>query len=332
MPIEKMPKNLLPANYVPPGGIRHKVGNEDSWSSLAKKLGIDVGYLIEFNFKTRDPDEVNWYLRRNVGCKKQTADGKNWMFSAAASPGVIYFPPAKTTNVVKAAPTTVCPEELNSAQATLRKSQQVADTILGPGARSDMPYWFARLYQYITLYEIQDRGVLSHPCFLLHFIPIFYDSYVVAAEAFKKKGSIPSHWQDHFNMASLIVDPSQLIPWVNAVTKSLISGVTAHIKGDMAPSLEKAYRTFSVKYTGVPPFDTFKQDFFDRNRPIFAKVRETLVNELVNRGMGLATFGKSVDPSFASKAAEVVNMGLNIDEIYKWREDAWRTAKLKLRQ
>jgi hypothetical protein len=58
----------------------------------------------------------------------------------------------------------------------------------------------------------------------------------------------------------------------------------------------------------------------------------TLVNELVNRGMGLATFGKSVDPSFASKAAEVVNMGLKIDDIYKWREDAWRTAKLKLRQ
>jgi hypothetical protein len=155
---------------------------------------------------------------------------------------------------------------------------------------------------------------------------------VVAAEAFKKKGSIPSHWQDHFNMASLIVDPSQLIPWMNAVTKSLISGVAAHIKGDMAPSLEKAYRTFSAKYTGVPPFDTFKQDFFDRNRPIFAKVRLTLVNELVNRGMGLATSGKSVDPSFASQAAEVVNMGLKIDEIYKWREDAWRTAKLKLRQ
>ena len=133
-------------------------------------------------------------------------------------------------------------------------------------------------------------------------------------------------------MASLIVDPSQLMLWVNAVTKSLIFGVTAHIKGDMAPSLEKAYRTFSAKYTGVPPFDTFKQDFFDRNRPIFAKVQVTLVNELVNRGMGFAVFGKSVDPNFASKAAEVMNMGLNIDEIYRWREDAWKTAKLKLGQ
>jgi hypothetical protein len=332
MPIEKMPRNPLPANYVSPGGIPYKVGNEDSWSSLAVKLGIDVWRLIEFNFKTRDPDEVNWYLRRNVGCKKQTPDGKNWMFSAAASPGIIYLPPGKTTTVVKAAPTKVCPEELNAAQATLRRSQEIAESILGRGATSDMPYWFARLYQYITLYEIQDQGMLSHPCFLLHFIPIFYDSYAVAVEAFKSKGSIPPHWQDHFNMASLIVDPSQLMPWVNAVTKSLISGITAHIQKDMAQSLEKAYRTFSAKYTGVPPFDTFYHDFFDRNRPVFVKVRLAIVNELVNRGMGLAAMGKSVDPNFASKGAEVVNMGLNIDEIFNWRKEAWREAKSKLRQ
>jgi len=332
MPIEKMPKNPLSANYVPPGGIPLKVGNEDSWSSLAKKLGIDVGYLIEFNFKTRDPDEVNWYLRRNVGCKRQTADGKSWMFSAAANPGLIYFPPAKMTTGVKAAPTTLCPEELTAALATLHKSQEVAKTILGPRPTSDMPYWFARLYYYITMYEIQDRGALRHPCFLLHFIPIFYDSYLVAAEAFKKKGGIPSHWQDHFNMASLIVDQSQLMPWANAVTKSLVYGVAAHIKVDMAPSLEKAYRTFSAKYIGVPPLDTFKQDFFDRNMPIFAKVRLDLLHELVNWGMGLAMNGKFVDPNFASKAAVVMNMGLNTGEIYKWRDDAWREAKRRLGQ
>jgi hypothetical protein len=332
MPIEKMPKSPLPTSYVPPGGIRYKVGDGDSWGSIAKKQGIDVMHLIEFNFKTRDPDEVNWYLRRNVGCKKQTGDGKNWIFSATATPGFIYLPPAKTAPVVKAAPTTVCPDELSAAQATLKKSQEVADTILGKGATSDMPYWFARLYQYITLYEIQDRDKLTQPCFMLHFIPVFYDSYLVAVDAFKNKGTIPAHWQDHFNMAALILDSSQLIPWTNAVAKSLAHGVSAHIQGDMAPSLEKAYRTFSAKYSGVPSFDTFKADFFERNRPVFAKVRTTLVNELVNRGMGFAMYGKSIDPNFASKAAEIVGVGLNIDEIYKWREEAWRTAKVKLGQ
>jgi hypothetical protein len=157
--------------------------------------------LIEFNFKTQNPEEINWYLRRNVGCKKQTRDGKNWMFSTNAAPGVIYRPLEAPAKVVREAPTTVCPEELNAANETLRKSQQVADTILQPRATSDLPYWFARLYQYITLYEIEDRQKLSYPCFLLHFIPIFYDSYFIAADAFMKKTNIPQHWQEHFNMA-----------------------------------------------------------------------------------------------------------------------------------
>jgi hypothetical protein len=123
MPIEKAPRHPLPSNYVPPGGERYTVGNGDSWTALAKKRGIDVGDLIEFNFQTRDPAEVNWYLRRNVGCRK-TDDGRNWIFSADASPGLIYFPPAKKPiPVVKPEASAPCPEELNAAQATLEKSR-----------------------------------------------------------------------------------------------------------------------------------------------------------------------------------------------------------------
>jgi hypothetical protein len=332
MPIEKAPKLPLPAAYVPSGGVAYKVKDNDSWVSIAKRQGVDVWNLIEFNFKTRNPDEVNWYLRHRVGCKKTTADGKNWMFSSDAKPGIIHLPAGKKAPAKKEAPTDTCSEELASAKGTLEKSREVADTIVGRGATSDMPYWFARLYQYITLYEIEDRGKLTHPCFVLHFIPIFYDTYFVAVDAFKKKSGIPSHWQDHFTLAGLYVDPSQLFPYAASVTKSLITGVTAHIKGDMAPSLEKAYRSFRDKYTGVPPFDTYKLDFFERNRPIFEKVRNTLVNELVNRGMGMAAMGKSVDPNLASKAADEVKMGLDIGEIYKWREEAWKTAKTNLGQ
>ena len=142
---------------------------------------------------------------------------------------------------------------------------------------------------------------------------------------------IPNHWQDHFTMAGLIVDPSKLNLWVNAVSKSLATGVFAHINGDMAESLVTAYKSFSAKYTGVPPLDTFKDDFFKANIKVFEKVRLTLVNELVNRGAGLGTFGKSVDPKFASEAAAAVNIGLNISEIYGWREKAWNKAKEKLR-
>ena len=267
---------------------------------------------------------------RLLSCEKRSSDECS-CFHAEYYLGSDVVHDAPTSNV-RPAPTNVCLQELSAAQATLQKSQEVADTILGPGATSDMPYWFARLYQYITQYEIQDRGTLTQPCFLLHFIPIFYDTYKLAADAFVNKGNIPPHWQDHFSTAGLIVDPSQLMPWVAAVTHSLLAGVTAHIKFDMEPSLIKAYKSFSTKYSGVPPFDDFKPDFFDRNKPIFSKVRVTLVNELVNRGTGLAAFGKSVNPNFASSAAETVRLGLDIEEIYRWRDVAWRRAKFMLGQ
>lgn len=336
MPIEKKPANPLPKNFVPFGGLPYKVGDQDSWSSIAAKLKIDVWDLIEFNFKTRDPDEVNWYLHWRVGCKKATGDQKNWMFSKLADPGIIFFPtikePAKQTPTPF--PIKVCPDELAAAQATLTRSKDIADTILKTKATSDMPYWFARLYQYITMQEIADRELLTYPCFMLHFIPIFYDTYAIPAEAFKggAKGKIPVHWQDHFAMAGLVVDPSQLTVWVNAVAKSLATGVAAHIKGDMADALAAAHKSFSAKYTGVPPLDTFKDDFFKTNMKVFEKVRLLLVNELVNRGSGLAMIGKSVNPKFASEAAAAVNVGLNISEIYKWREEAWKKAKEKLGQ
>jgi hypothetical protein len=48
--------------------------------------------LCFFNFKTRKPPEINWYLHHKVGCRKQTRDGNNYMFSAADNPGIVYLP------------------------------------------------------------------------------------------------------------------------------------------------------------------------------------------------------------------------------------------------
>lgn len=276
------------------------------------------------------------------------------------------------------APTTNYPDELNAAQATLKKSRLIATTIIPKGARSDLPYWFAELYYYITLYEIQRRSIFSHPAFVMRFIPIFYDMYGDAAEVYKISGAtgtaesaetavtgalvggmagatagwaagmvaqavagaahaaitraaMPDHWRDHFVIASQIVDSSQVYLYINAVTKSIVSGVKAHIQGDMDKALVKAYRTYTERYSNVPPFDTFYPDFFERNKQIFGDVRVALINELVNLGMGLAVSNRQIDPNFASKAADILNMGLNIDEIYRWRDKAWQSAKATLR-
>ena len=92
MPNEKTPTRALPVNYVPPGGLAYRIVDGDNWWNVARRFSIDVNALMRFNFQTIVPEEVNWYLRRNVGCKLATPDGRNWRFSTTASPGLIYIP------------------------------------------------------------------------------------------------------------------------------------------------------------------------------------------------------------------------------------------------
>ena len=66
---------------------------QESWETVARDFGIDVDWLIYFNFMTKKSDVVNWYLRHYVGCKKVSPSGNNWMFSNDARPGIIYIPP-----------------------------------------------------------------------------------------------------------------------------------------------------------------------------------------------------------------------------------------------
>jgi hypothetical protein len=91
--IEHPPRDRKPLpNPFFPGGQRYKVSDGEDWKSVAKLFNVDVQTLIYFNFQTTDPDVVNWYLHRNVGCNKPTKDGFNWKFSSSANPGFIYIP------------------------------------------------------------------------------------------------------------------------------------------------------------------------------------------------------------------------------------------------
>jgi hypothetical protein len=89
MPLETEPKIKAP---IPTNSEKYKVKDGDSWESIARRIGIDVWKLIDFNFKTKDPREVNWYLRDYVGCNLPTNDKLNWRFSSSANPGIIYLP------------------------------------------------------------------------------------------------------------------------------------------------------------------------------------------------------------------------------------------------
>ena len=93
MPMEKRPPNPLPKGPRPGSRSQpHRVVDGETLESVAKKHGIPTNRLIQHNFGTLDPAEVNWYLREHVGCTLPTADGRNWRFSSAARPGLIYLP------------------------------------------------------------------------------------------------------------------------------------------------------------------------------------------------------------------------------------------------
>jgi hypothetical protein len=96
---EKTPARI-DLNYKPDGGVPYKVVTGDDWWKLAAKpevkvTGIDALGLCEYNFQTRLPPEINWYLRNKVGCTTTTHDKKNYTFTSDASPGIVYLPPPK---------------------------------------------------------------------------------------------------------------------------------------------------------------------------------------------------------------------------------------------
>jgi hypothetical protein len=67
----------------------------DSFGSIAQHEGIDAWALILFNFQTTDPAEVNWYLKNDLKCTKETRDRKNYIFSGGEQ---IYIPEGVSPN------------------------------------------------------------------------------------------------------------------------------------------------------------------------------------------------------------------------------------------
>jgi outer membrane protein OmpA-like peptidoglycan-associated protein len=230
--------------------------------------------------------------------------------------------------------------ERDAARRTLAKSAAVARrfivTVGAVGARGrfvptilDNKYWFAKLYELITYHEIGEGGRMAHPAFVFHFMPIFYDMYSDALDAFQRGdlGKVSPLWQQHFRAAAR-PDVSSFSSWQRGIQTSINTGVAAHIQGDMGTALERAYRSYTAKYClPRPHFDTFRPDFFENNWPIFQRVQADLF-------LDLARFGPfPVRPEVAQAligAGAQIAGGLDLNEVFKWRAAAWATAKRRL--
>lgn len=75
------------------------VGTTDNWWNLAKGHQVRPWEIIEANFETSVPEEVNWYLREYVGCTKLGPRGRNYRFEGA-NPGRILMPFGEAVNEI----------------------------------------------------------------------------------------------------------------------------------------------------------------------------------------------------------------------------------------
>jgi hypothetical protein len=120
MAIVREPKPLpSPLDYVPPSSTEHIVSGQDSWFTLAERADVKAAKmsandLCYFNFKTRHPSEINWYLYHKVGCRATTRDGKNYMFTTGLTPGVVYLPRVGPPPPVDEFPPTQTEERTNA--------------------------------------------------------------------------------------------------------------------------------------------------------------------------------------------------------------------------
>jgi hypothetical protein len=318
-------------------GTPYKVKDGDNWWSIATANRVDVGALIAFNFKTSNPDEINWYLREKVGCRLETPDRDNYRFSSRDVPGKIYIPK------VAPPPKPPCANdfsrsfeiELREASRTRQQSIDVAGRFfrtVGAVGRTgrfiptiiDTKFWFAKLYEITTGFEISSARSYKQPGFVLHFIPIFYGMYSRALDGWPAGGAAVSPlWRLHF-MNTGRPDNGSVLAWSSGVLSSISTGVTAHIRGDMPLALETAYRSYVSKYCldPAPPFDTYKRDFFAMGA-VFNQARAAAMSLVANLGPV---------PEAGVKIGDALGAGLDVSQVDQWRAEAWAVAKRRLGQ
>jgi uncharacterized protein DUF5995 len=185
----------------------------------------------------------------------------------------------------------------------------------------DHKYWFAKLYELMTLYEIQERARFACPGYVMHFIPVFHGLYNNALQAFLagNTGPVSTLWTRHFNGPG----PGEAAAGIEALQFSVVTGVTAHIQGDMATALEQSYRTYAAD--PKPPFDDLHADFFVTNRPIFDLAKAAFFLDVAQKAP--FPFRPDLSQYIIGVGDRTGAAGLDINEVYRWRETAWTTAR-----
>jgi hypothetical protein len=140
MVLMKPPAAPIPwnnGNFGPTGYYPYPVMTGDNWEKIAHRDGrTHVWDLIRDNFRTDDPEEVNWYLQNFVGCTVSN-DGKNYSFSSTdavkLSDGTTRRGRIFTKNDLRAIPPPPLDDHEQLRKAMLDAISMYAGTIFGIG-------------------------------------------------------------------------------------------------------------------------------------------------------------------------------------------------------
>jgi hypothetical protein len=230
--------------------------------------------------------------------------------------------------------------ELLSATETLRLSKKVADSFTFPGLTArrklervpvDGKFWFSKIYEIITYEEISARHLRKFPSFMLHFIPIFYDLYYQALQSRlqKQPQGVSDLWDAHFTVTEKELNTNVIVEYLDHITNCVVSGVKAHILGDMATALEKSYRSYVTRYPAAGlRFDDLRSDYFEVDPEVFRNVPPSFFAYLSKLAL---PFPSVVLGQYLFGAGNDLIRGLPIETIVEWRSEVWKRAREALR-
>jgi hypothetical protein len=135
-------------------------------------------------------------------------------------------------------------------------------------------------------------------------------------------GKVDVHWKTAFDVAA-----QGEVGSLADISASTRAAVIAHIVGDMSRALAATMRSFAAESCDHPAsFARYRDDFFEKNRKIFEQVRLDFITEMAVQG-GVIGF-EPIDQTrqILGTAERLTGMGLDLDEVFKWRAKAWDEA------
>ena len=230
-----------------------------------------------------------------------------------------------------------------AASETLARSESVAKMFwasyptIARGKSPELPgaptihYYFAKLYQLITYYELQDSRAHSYPGFTYLLINVFYQMYDDAVPQLLTTGK-PARttplWQRYLQKCELHESGALIAP--NGIMDVIYAAAQAHILGDLGEALARTYNSYSRAYAPKLFFHEFKNDFFGNiQKATFKRVTADFQSHMV----AIVPIWLPVEQGqlMLWLAQEVAGF-LQGSELWQWRQRAWRDAEVMLDQ